>query len=109
MATSSPSTTSMIDASLMGTRDATRTLTAQQERLLTTADDPSFLSKTPDQVERGIAREFLRCLPVLDARDTAAIAMVPVRPVLEAMAAEIERLRAELETVRAAGVTGGTE
>lgn len=68
-----------------------------------TADDPSFLSATPDQVERGVAREILRCLPVLDPQDTAAIAMVPVRPVLEAKDAEIERLRGELaECVKAA-------
>lgn len=60
---------------------------------MTTADDPSFLSATPDQVETGIAREIRKTLPVLDARDTAAIAMVPVRPVLEAQAEEIARLR----------------
>jgi hypothetical protein len=58
-----------------------------------TGEDPSFLSATPDQVERGVAREIRKHLPVLDARDTAAIAMVPVRPVLEAKDAEIERLR----------------
>lgn len=68
-----------------------------------TADDPSFLSKTPDQVETGIAREIRKCLPVLNARDTAAIAMVPVRPVLEAMAAEIARLHDTItEGVKAA-------
>lgn len=66
-------------------------------------DAPSFLSASPDQVERGVAREILRYLPVLNPQDTAAIAMVPVRPVLEAKDAEIERLRAATaEGVRAA-------
>jgi hypothetical protein len=87
------STTFMIHASSVRERDATPTLAVHQERLVTTADDPSFLSKTPDQVETGIAREIRKYLPVLDARDTAGIAMVPVRPVLEAQAAEIARLR----------------
>ena len=59
-------------------------------------DPPSFLDTIPEQVETGIAQEIRKCLPVLDARDTAAIAMVPVRPVLEAKDVEIARLREKI-------------
>jgi hypothetical protein len=62
---------------------------------MTTSSGPdSLLSATPAEVEQGIAREFRKRPPVTADHLIAQIAMVVVRPVLEAKDAEITRQRA---------------